>query len=78
MELPEIFKIVAFGDYKNFVAYAAAHPREVSTVKHQTRNRCAGVVWLCCVVFFRVVVLSCYLFHYIASLLGFMTSMTST
>ena len=30
MELPEIFKIVAFGDFNNFVAYVNNHPNEVS------------------------------------------------
>jgi hypothetical protein len=30
MELPEIFKIVAFGDYNNFVTYVNAHTNEVS------------------------------------------------
>lgn len=36
MELPEIFKIVAFGDFNNFVTYADSHPNEVSTSLQST------------------------------------------
>jgi hypothetical protein len=38
MELPEIFKIVAYGDYNNFFTYANAHPNEVSTFDKYLHN----------------------------------------